>query len=279
LLGVPRLHVLVLACFSFLFARVPYRAIVAGAPVAARALAIDGDTIAGAGHFTRDYPAVLPDGSVEAVVEIPAGTTAKFEVDEADGRLHWARKREDGTRREIDYLPFVANYGSVPRTLAPDGDPLDIIVLGRGIERGRIARTRIIGVLEMLDAPDIRDDKLIGVPLDDDLVNGFSRLYELEDLDARYASLCDILWAWFASYWGEGATHVVGWGDAREAHRLLDAAMRAFKSARAPNTRPAASAPRLRAALPSVARVRSPLPRRPARRGGSTCSAPPRACE
>lgn len=275
----PRTHVLLLACLSFLFARVPYRAIVGGAPVSPSAFAIDGDTIAGPGHFTRDHPAVLPDGSVLAVVEIPAGTTAKFEVDEADGRLHWARKREDGMRREIDYLPFVANYGSVPRTLAPDGDPLDILVLGRGIERGRIARTRIIGVLEMLDDPDIRDDKLIGVPLDDDLVNGFSALRDLDDLDARYVSLCDIMWAWFSSYWGEGATHVIGWGDAREAHRVLDEAMRAFTPAQAPNASLAASAPRLRAVRPSVARVRSPLPPHPVRRRGSAYSAPPRACE
>jgi inorganic pyrophosphatase len=252
-----RLYVLILACFACLFTSVPHRAIVGGAPVSPRVFAANEDTIVGLHHFIRGYPSDYDDGSVNAVIEIPAGTTGKFEVDETDGWMHWRRDRDHGGRREIDYLPFVVNYGMVPRTLSPDGDPIDIVVLGRGIERGRVARTRVIGVLEMMDDGEIRDDKLIAVPLDEDLLDGFSTVHDLDELDARYVSLCQIMWDWFSSYWGEGVTNVVAWGDAAEALALLDDAKRAFTSGEVPSASRAASALRLRAVRPSAAPVRS----------------------
>jgi inorganic pyrophosphatase len=252
-----RLYALLLAALACFVTFVPHRAIVGGAPVSPGVFAVDEDTLVGLHHFIRGYPSDDADGAVNAVIEIPAGTTGKFEVDEIDGWMHWRRDRDHGGRREIDYLPFVVNYGMVPRTLSPDGDPIDIVVLGRGIERGRVARTRVIGVLEMMDDGEIRDDKLIAVPLDADLLNGFSTVYDLDELDARYVSLCQIMWDWFSSYWGEGVTNVVAWGDAAEALALLDDAKRAFMSGEVPSASREPSALRLRAVRPSAARVRS----------------------
>lgn len=221
---------------------VPRRAVVAGAPVSARAVAVDDETVVGLRHFSRGYPAQNADHSVNAVIEIPTGTTAKFEVDERDGRLRWSLRREDGQRREIDYLAFVVNYGMVPRTLADDGDPLDIVVLGRGLERGHVAHTRVIGVLKMADG-DRRDDKLIAVPVEAGLQNGFSRLHDLHELDAHYPASRYILLLWFSNYWGTGATTVIGWGDAAEAAAILEASKLAI-SAGARNQRLVASDPR-----------------------------------
>jgi inorganic pyrophosphatase len=190
---------------------VPHRAIVGGAPVARTAIAIDDETVAGRRHFLRGYPA-RDDGQINAVIEIPSGTTAKFEVDER-GRIAWQHDRDDDTRREIDYLPFPVNYGMVPRTLGGDGDALDIVVLGRGIERAHVAKTRVIGVLKMSchgqmgDAAE-RDDKLIAVPTEAGLANGFSRLHDLDELDAGYPAVREILELWFANYWGAGRTRV-----------------------------------------------------------------------
>jgi inorganic pyrophosphatase len=252
---------------------VPRRPIVGGAPVAPAAFALDEDTVAGRRHFARGYPA--QDGrAVNAVIEIPSGTTGKFEVDAADGWLHWQRDRVHGGRREIDYLPFPVNYGMVPRTLAEDGDGLDIVVLGRGLERGLVARTRVIGVLKMGE-PTERDDKLLAVPVEPALVNGFSRLRDLPELDAHYPAARDILVLWFSHYWGEGATHVLGWGDAAEAAEILERARRAFtRTPRARSTPPDAAGPHLRAPLPFVARDRSPPPRLGPSGCGSACSAP-----
>src|SRR5258705_7176848 len=101
----------------------------------------------------------------------------------------------------------------VPRTLAPDGDALDIIVLGGGIERGHVAHTRVIGVLKMGDEGE-RDDKLVAVPVETALENGFSRLHDVYELDRYYPASRLLIETWFRYYWGEGATHVLGWGDA-----------------------------------------------------------------
>jgi inorganic pyrophosphatase len=240
---------------------VPRRQIVAGAPVAPSARALDGDTIAGREHLSRGYPARNPDGSVNAVVEIPSGTTAKWEVDDDDGRMRWARRREDGVRREIDYLPYPINYGMVPGTLAPDGDALDIFVLGRGIERAHVAATRLIGVLEMAH-DDVRDDKLVAVALEPALRNGFSELSELSELDERYPATRTILELWFSHYWGKGSTRVVGWGSAATARKILDEAIeRVTPRLAAHSARPDPADPRPRAASPCAARAGSPLPR------------------
>lgn len=231
---------------------VPVRPIVGGAPVAASAFALDAETVIGGAHFWRGYPAGEGD-AVAAVIEIPCGTTGKFEVADGDGWLHWQHDRETGARRAIDYLAFPVNYGMVPRTLAEDGDALDIVVLGAGIARGRVVRTRVIGVLEMGE-PGERDDKLIAVPTDAGLANGFSRLRDLRELDASYPAARAILELWFANYWGAGRTHVLGWGDAAAATAVLEASKHAFDADRAggvlsavPTARPGAAAPRPRA--------------------------------
>lgn len=200
-----------------------HRRIVGGAPVASTALAIDDDTIIGPGHFVHDWPAENPDGSINAVIEIPSGTTGKLEVDEEDGKIHWRRDRDHGGRREVDYLPFPVNYGMVPRTLSEDGDPLDIIVLGRGFERAHVAEVRVIGVLAMADEGG-RDDKLITVPLEPALANGFTRLHELSELDELYPALRTIVTLYFTHYWGEGRTQVLGWADVAEAQLILERA-------------------------------------------------------
>lgn len=253
-----------LLCGSFvLCSNVPSRSIVAGAPVSPHAVALDEETIVATRHLSSGYPARNRDDTVNAVIEIPTGTTAKFEVDEDDGFLRWALDREDRSRREIDYLAYPVNYGMVPRTLAADGDPLDVLVLGRGIERASVASTRIIGVLEM-QHDGIRDDKLIAVPLDNELVNGFSRLRELEQLDAYYPESRAILVLWFSNYWGRGATEVVGWGNAAEANAILDEAIIQGSEVRELPTMPRDSAdPHPRAAPPCAAPAGAPQSPRP----------------
>ncbi len=206
---------------------VPSRTIVARAPVSPKAVALNARTVHARGHLVRDYPARHDDGTVNAVIEIPSGTVAKFEVGD-DGVLRWALDRDDQSPREIDYLAFPVNYGMIPRTLADDGDPLDILVLGAQIERAHVARVRVIGVLRM-GHDGTRDDKLIAVPTEAALENGFSDLQNLAELDARYPATRAILRLWFAYYWGKGATNVLGWGDRAEADEILVRACDAFR--------------------------------------------------
>ncbi len=96
---------------------------------------------------------------VYALVEIPAGSTTKYELDAATGHLLVDR---------FQSMPVVypANYGTLTSTLAGDDDPLDVLVYTREpVVPGALIRVRPIGVLRMLDGGE-QDDKLVAVPAD-----------------------------------------------------------------------------------------------------------------
>jgi inorganic pyrophosphatase len=59
---------------------------------------------------------------IEMIVEIPKGSRNKYEMDHGLGRLRLSRMLFTSTRYPVD-------YGFIPKTLAEDGDPLDIMVL------------------------------------------------------------------------------------------------------------------------------------------------------
>ena len=66
-----------------------------------------------------ELPRFIED-PIPAIIEIPAGSTVKYELDKASGLL-----RVD--RVLFSAVHYPANYGFVPRTYCDDGDPLDIL--------------------------------------------------------------------------------------------------------------------------------------------------------
>lgn len=109
------------------------------------------------------------------VIEIPRGSTCKFQVDEITGML-----RLDRVLHGAFHYP--ANYGFIPRTHAPDGDPLDVLVLMQEpVSPLTIVRARAIGGFRMVDDKGI-DDKIIAVAIDDP---AFAYYRALEQLPAH----------------------------------------------------------------------------------------------
>lgn len=118
-----------------------------------------------------DIGADQPD-IVEAIIEISAGSKAKYELDKETGML-----RLDRVLFASVYYP--ANYGFIPQTLGEDHDPLDILVLSQiNIEPLCIVRAKVIGVMRMLDNNEA-DDKIIAVAADDVSVNHINTMDEL----------------------------------------------------------------------------------------------------
>ena len=104
------------------------------------------------------YPQKGDPTDIQVVIEIPAGTFTKYEIDGKTGHLFVDR---------FQSMPVVypTNYGSIPSTVGPDGDPLDALVITRqAIYPGALIRVRPIGILKMIDGGDI-DDKIIAVPI------------------------------------------------------------------------------------------------------------------
>jgi inorganic pyrophosphatase len=106
----------------------------------------------------------LDDASIESafpvIIEIPKGSTNKYEMDKETGLL-----RLDRVLHSAVYYP--ADYGFIPRTYCDDGDPLDVLVLGQEpVYPLTIVQARAIGVMRMRDEKGI-DDKIVAVSVYD----------------------------------------------------------------------------------------------------------------
>ena len=78
-----------------------------------------------------------------SIIEIPFGSSVKYELDKESGALFVNRFLHTAM-----YYP--ANYGFVPHTLSDDGDPIDVLVANsRPIAPGAVINVRPIGVLKM----------------------------------------------------------------------------------------------------------------------------------
>jgi inorganic pyrophosphatase len=109
---------------------------------------------------------------VDVVVEIPAGSRNKYEMDHARGRIRLDRMLFTSTR-------YPADYGYVEGTLAPDGEPLDALVLtGDPTFPGVLICARPIGMFRMRDEVG-QDNKILCVPAGDPRL---ARLQDLGDL-------------------------------------------------------------------------------------------------
>ncbi|MFT4648594.1 MAG: inorganic pyrophosphatase [Glaciecola sp.] len=177
--------------------------------------------------YLNDYQPQLENGDVNVIVEIPAGTTGKWEVTKPEGELRWEVR--NGKPRIVQYLGYPANYGMIPRTLLPeelggDGDPLDVVILGDAVPRGSVTPARLIGVMIMIDDGE-QDDKLIAVRPD----SHFGSVHNLGDLETQFAGTTTILKTWFSNYKGPGVIEVPGFADRAKAQEILTAAIKAYK--------------------------------------------------
>lgn len=186
---------------------------------------LDELTLAAEKSLLDGYAPTNDDGTINVVVEIPAGASDKWEV-KPDGLMHWDMK--DGKPRIVQYLPYPANYGMVPRTVLPkaiggDGDPLDVLVLGPASPRGAIVKARVIGVMKLLDKGEV-DDKILAVAH----ASPFAEVKTLAELNEQFRGVTTIIETWFANYKGLGVMESKGFADVDEAMKVLDAAVKAY---------------------------------------------------
>lgn len=113
-----------------------------------------------------------PPEQVNALIEIPKGSRAKYEVDKESGLI-----KLDRVIYASMYYPL--NYGFIPQTLGEDHDPLDIVVLTQvSVVPLCLIPSKVIGVMQMVDRGEA-DDKIIAVAQDDPSV---SHINDVKDL-------------------------------------------------------------------------------------------------
>lgn len=114
----------------------------------------------------------MDNNVVHALIEIPLGSKNKYELDKTTGRILLDR---------VLYAAMIypAEYGIIENTLAPDGDPLDILVIcSDPTFPGCVVPARVLGYLSMVDGGKL-DYKLISVV---DCDPRYADVQELSDL-------------------------------------------------------------------------------------------------
>jgi inorganic pyrophosphatase len=143
---------------------------------------------------------------VNAVVEIPTGSRIKYEIDHETGLVHVDR---------VLYSPFhyPAEYGFIPNTLAPDGDPCDVLILINGTTYpGVVIHARPIGLLRMHDDKG-QDDKVLCVADNDP---SYDHVKSLADLPPHFMKEVEHFFVTYKDL-EEKDVHSDGWAGRDEA--------------------------------------------------------------
>ena len=182
--------------------------------------------------MTHPWHDVTPGTNLPAeftsVIEIPTGSNVKYELDKETGLLKLDRILYSAVH-------YPANYGFVPHTLSPDGDPLDALVIARSpFIAGCVVRARPIGVLKLEDEHG-GDEKLICVPVDSTFPY-YSDVGERQDLPSIVLQQIEYFFKHYKDLESEKWVRVGEWGDAAEARRIT---LEAIERARAAGISPA----------------------------------------
>lgn len=160
-------------------------------------------------------PGNVDDGTINVVIEIPAGSSHKIE---------WNRDlavmQLDRVEPKIFAKP--TNYGFIPQTLDEDGDELDVLlVTEEPLPTGIFLEARIIGVMKFEDDGEV-DDKIVAVPADDR--NTGNGIQSLEDIPQLVKQL-ENHFSHYKDLKKPGSTIVKGWGNVDEAKAITHEAI------------------------------------------------------
>jgi len=147
---------------------------------------------------------------VRMIVEIPKNSGNKYEYDRALGVFRLDRAL---------YSPmhYPGDYGFIPGTLAEDGDPMDVLALvDQPSFPGCLIEVRPVALLNMVDSS-VGDQKIISVPTRN------PRFDQIHTIDQIFAHIRREIEHFFTIYKElEGKlTEMRGWGDPREARKVI----------------------------------------------------------
>ena len=125
-------------------------------------------------------------------------------------------------------MAYPVNYGFVPHTLAADGDPVDIMVLGRvPIMPKAVVRVRPVGVMVMEDEAGM-DEKILTVPVDK-LHPYYSNISSWRDVRPILIEQIQHFFEHYKDLEKGKWVKVHNWGEAEEAAKLIEEAIETAK--------------------------------------------------
>ena len=159
-----------------------------------------------------------PPERLNVIIEVPVGgEPVKYEFDKKSGALFVDRILHTPMR-------YPTNYGFVPHTLSPDGDPLDALVVARSpFIPGSVVRVRPIAVLFLEDEAG-GDEKILTVPVDTTFPY-YSQIGEGADLPQIVMQQVEHFFTHYKDLEPEKWVRVGRWGGAGEARRVIESAI------------------------------------------------------
>jgi len=146
----------------------------------------------------------------DALVEIPKGSRNKYEYD-------FDLKKIRFDRMLFSSMMYPGDYGFIPQTLALDGDPLDVLILGHEPTFPMcVVEVKPIGVFHMADEKG-PDEKIVCVPVSDPIWNSKN---DIKDINPHRL---DEITHFFQVYKDleKKKVDVGSWGDAKEAYEIV----------------------------------------------------------
>lgn len=169
-------------------------------------------------HSIRISPGSDVPHRINVLVEIPKGSQNKYEYD-AD--LHVIKL----DRVLYSPLYYPGDYGFIPGTIGPDGDPLDALVLVTyPTYPGTLIESRPVGMLEMIDGGEA-DDKILCVPIGD---VRFDDTKDIHDVPQPMLNEIAHFFMIYKELEGKKVT-VEAWKDAQAAKEVIERSIRDSK--------------------------------------------------
>ena len=155
----------------------------------------------------------------DVLIEIPKGSRNKYEYDFELNKIRFDRML-------FSSMMYPGDYGFIPETLALDGDPLDVLVMGaEPTFPGCVMEVKPIGVFHMADEKG-PDEKIICVPTTDPIWNSYN---DIDDLNPHRVKEITHFFQVYKDL--EMKKVVIGaWGDAKEAYEILNKCVERYEN-------------------------------------------------
>jgi len=165
----------------------------------------------------------LPN-DINVVIEVPAHSEpVKYEIDKDTGAMFVDRFQGSAMR-------YPCNYGYLPKSLALDGDPLDVLVVApHPVISGAVIRCRPLGLLKLTDDGGI-DHKVLAVP-GDKLTPLYRQMSSVRDLPPPTLDQIVHFFQHYKDLEPGKWTRIEGWFEAEDAKREILDSVRRFQEA------------------------------------------------
>jgi len=167
----------------------------------------------------KKYKNMTAEGKLtfDVLIEIPKGSRNKYEYD-------FDLKKIRFDRMLFSSMMYPGDYGFIPETLALDGDPLDVLVLGAEPTFPMcVVEVKPIGVFHMADEKG-PDEKIICVPVTDPIWNSYN---DLSDLNPHRIKEITHFFKVYKDL-EKKQVDIGNWGDAKEAEAIFNTCVQRY---------------------------------------------------